>query len=362
MTSPATRIRPAQRAAKPAYIHPLIQRLAADRAARGLPRRVIAERMGCAPQTVWHYEVGLRQPDPDALTAYAAALGYDLTLTPRTSPPTSKETRVSIFRRNRTQDPAPHTPAAPTPPPPFGKAPANSLEEVQQAAPALVSLYKAAGVSLEKKGLAGTRAAVYLVMDRSGSMRPYYQERRGRTSHMQHFAEQALGLSANLDDDGTVPLVFFDHGAFPVVEVGLDSYQGRVGAEHQKLGHMGGTDYATAMRAVADHYRASNSRYPAFVIFQTDGATADEGVVKDLLRGFSRDPIFWQFVGFGPAGSPDFDFLRGLDKLSGRHLDNAGFVPAGVDPAALSDEALFDKLMGEFPKWLAAARTAGILP
>ncbi|WP_205718535.1 VWA domain-containing protein [Actinomadura sp. WMMA1423] len=261
---------------------------------------------------------------------------------------------MSMFRRNQPD------PAAP-PPAPTGLGAAISLEKVQQTAPALVSLYKQAGVSLEKRGLTGQRSAVYLVLDRSGSMAPYYRERRGQISHMQYFAEQTLGLSANLDDDGVVPLVFFDSQSFPVVEISLTDYQGRIGAEHDRLGRMGGTDYASAMRTVVDHYQESGASTPAFVVFQTDGATYNENTVKDLLRDYSHLPIFWQFVGFGPAGSREFAFLRTLDKLRGRAVDNAGFFEAGTDPAALSDAALYDQLMDEYPTWLAAARAKGIL-
>lgn len=261
---------------------------------------------------------------------------------------------MALFRRNENRAPA-------APPAPAGTGPAISEDAVRQAAPALVSLYKTAGVSLIKGGLAGERAAVYLVMDRSGSMSRYYQARRGHLAQMQYFAEQALGLSANLDDDGVVPLVFFDHDAYDPVEIGLTDYSGRVGAEHERLGRMGGTDYASAMRAVVAHYRKSQAAAPAFVIFQTDGATGDEEAVKRLLRDYSSLPLFWQFVGFGPAGSPEFAFLRTLDKLRGRDVDNAGFFAAGDDPAGVPDLTLYDRLMSEYPAWLFAARAKGIV-
>jgi hypothetical protein len=51
-----------------------------------------------------------------------------------------------------------------------------SLHKLEQSAPALVSLYKTAAVSLQKHGLHGQRAAVYLVVDYSGSMREYYKD------------------------------------------------------------------------------------------------------------------------------------------------------------------------------------------
>lgn len=79
------------------------------------------------------------------------------------------------------------------------------LEKVAGRAPGLVNLFKTAAVSLDRNRIGGERAAVYLVLDRSGSMRRYY-----RDGSVQHFAEQTLALAANLDDDGTVPV-----GAWP---------------------------------------------------------------------------------------------------------------------------------------------------
>ena len=238
-------------------------------------------------------------------------------------------------------------------------APALSLEKVRATAPGLASLYKTARVSLEKRGLAGQRAAVYLVLDRSGSMRPHY-----RSGAVQRLAEQTLGLSANLDDDGTVPVVFFSTAVDGIAELSLDDYEGRVGALHDSYGHLGRTNYHLAMRAVIDPYAASGSRDPAFVVFQTDGAPTSRGAARRLLCEASRLPVFWQFVGFGDPDGEQFTFLRTLDELpvpAQRHVDNAGFFPVGEDPLHVPDEVLYRELMAEFPHWLTAARTAGIL-
>lgn len=232
--------------------------------------------------------------------------------------------------------------------------PAIPIDQVEQQAPGLVSLAKKAAVSLNKAGVSGERAAVYLVADRSGSMSRFYA-----TGAVQHLAEQVLGLSVNLDDDGIVPLIFFDSRAYPAVQVSLGAYRGVVDAEHQRLGAMGGTRYDLAMRAVVEHYQACGATDPAFVVFQTDGEP-DWGTgpaVEDALKRYSDLPVFWQFVGFGRK----FDFLRKLDTMRGRTVDNAGFFAAGDDPAAMAPDALYDLLMGEFPQWLAAARAARIL-
>lgn len=238
--------------------------------------------------------------------------------------------------------------------------PAVSLEKIRATAPGLVSLYKTARTSLEKAGISGQRAAVYLVLDRSGSMRPYY-----RDGTVQHLAEQTLGLSANLDDDGTVPVVFFSTDVDGVAEVSLDDYENRIGAMHESLGHMGRTNYHVAMQAVIDHYSASGATDPALVVFQTDGGPSSRTAAEHVLCTAARLPIFWQFVGFGETDSKHFDFLRKLDELpvpTRRIVDNAGFFPAGQTPLTQSDDALYQNLMSEFPAWLTAAREAGILP
>ncbi|MEY9964099.1 hypothetical protein ABIA33_002133 [Streptacidiphilus sp. MAP12-16] len=234
--------------------------------------------------------------------------------------------------------------------------PGISLEKVQAAAPGLVTFYKQAAVSLSKHGLGAQRAAVYLVLDRSGSMRPYYQD-----GSVQHLAEQVLALSAHLDDDGVVPVVFFSTAVDGVDEISLDEHRGRINALHESYGHMGRTSYHLAMEAVIEHYLASGAAAPAFVVFQTDGGPINKGAAEQILCRAAGLPMFWQFVGFG---DDEFRFLRRLDDLpvpGRRAVDNAGFFPAGKDPTLIPDTQLYDRLMAEFPLWLAAARAAGIL-
>src|SRR5262245_53442374 len=119
---------------------------------------------------------------------------------------------------------------------------AISLEKVAHRAPGLVNLYKSAAVSLAKRQVGGQRAAVYLVLDRSGSMSPFY-----RDGSVQHLAERTLALAANLDDDGVVPVVFFSTRVDGIAEISLDAYQNRISPLHQGMGRMGATNYHLAM-------------------------------------------------------------------------------------------------------------------
>ncbi|MGA5296998.1 VWA domain-containing protein [Streptomyces koyangensis] len=200
----------------------------------------------------------------------------------------------------------------------------------------------------------GLRAAVYLVLDRSGSMRPYY-----RDGTVRHLAEQALALAAHLDGDGTVPVVFFDTDAHPATRVSLDCHEGRVQELHQRYSHMGTTDYAAAMLEVIEHYTATGATAPAFVIFQTDGGPYAKREAERVLCRAARLPLFWQFVGFG---DDRFAFLRKLDEPAvprKRIVDKAGFFAAGPRPRSWTDEALYDALPAEFPAWLEAAGALG---
>ncbi|MEU6365677.1 VWA domain-containing protein [Streptomyces sp. NPDC046931] len=237
---------------------------------------------------------------------------------------------------------------------------AISLRKVEETAPALVGLYKTAGVSLAKHGLDGQRAAVYLVVDYSGSMRPYYKD-----GSVQALAERVLGLSAHLDDDGSVPVFLFSTDVDAVADISLADHHGRIDRIVAGLGHMGKTSYHLAMDAVIDHYLDSGSRDPALVVFQTDGGPISRPAAERYLCKAAKLPLFWQFIGFGDPDSRQFDFLRKLDELPvprTRVVDNAGFFHAGTDPRQVSDAELYDRLVGGFPQWLAEARAEGIVP
>lgn len=231
---------------------------------------------------------------------------------------------------------------APAPGPAAVPSPARNRTSV-------VDLTKKAAFSLSKNGLDGQRAAVYLVLDRSGSMRPFYED-----GTMQYLGEQALGLSRALDDDGRVPVVFFSTDVDGMTELELGQHAGRIDRAHEQLGRMGWTYYARGIRAVIDHYQASGATDPAFVLFQTDGDPDDREATIQLLTAAKTLPMFWSFVGFGDKVS----FLRTVDQLPG--IDNTGFfhVP---DPRSLGDSALYDGITAQFGPYLAAARSADIL-
>ncbi|MBK8183958.1 MAG: VWA domain-containing protein [Candidatus Competibacteraceae bacterium] len=86
--------------------------------------------------------------------------------------------------------------------------------------------------------------------------------------------------------------------------------------------------------------------------FIADGANADRGATAAVIRALSSEPVFLQFVGIGKE---DFPFLRKLDELPGRLIDNAGFMSIN-DLDGIKDAELYNRLLNEFPRWLEKAR------
>lgn len=70
-------------------------------------------------------------------------------------------------------------------------------------------------------------------------------------------------------------------------------------------------------------------------------------------KGVKRRGLFNSF-------QSDFSFLEKLDDLSGRYIDNADFFSV-EDPQHVSDHELYDLLMQEYPSWVRAASTKGLI-
>lgn len=210
------------------------------------------------------------------------------------------------------------------------------------------------------KNAGHARARVVLVIDKTGSMQAQY-----RKKVVHRVVERMVPVAIQLDDDGMLECYLYARKFIKLPDLQVADME-RWPEEYLHLfGKHGGFDY-DAIGASNDEIPIMNEllstlstgdKQPTLVLFFTDGGFSKKQQITELITKASTLPAFWQFVGIGKA---NYGLLERLDDLAGRAVDNVGFF-ALDDIDQVDDAELYRRLLSEFPDWLGAARSAGIL-
>ncbi|MBZ9641807.1 VWA domain-containing protein, partial [Streptomyces sp. PSKA30] len=203
----------------------------------------------------------------------------------------------------------------------------------------LRTAYTAAAATLKAHNLTHTTAKIYLVLDRSASMRPYYKD-----GSAQALGEQTLALAAALDPEAKVHIVFFSTEVDGTGELTFTDHENKIDTLHADLGRMGRTSYHAAVEEVLTHYEKSGTSDPALVIFQTDGAPDAKTPATQALTAAAKShpTVFFSFIAFGEHDNKAFDYLRKLKA------DNTSFFHAGPTPKELTDTEVYEGVLANW--------------
>ncbi|WP_204249030.1 TerD family protein [Nocardia arizonensis] len=199
----------------------------------------------------------------------------------------------------------------------------TELAKVSDLAPGLLPVTSEASRALVDAGMGSRRAAVYLVLDRGYDMRELYE-----SFTVQAFAERILGLAANLDDDGTVPVVFSGRHEPFVEELSLENYRGRIGQLHAQV-DWGWSQVDEAMRCMVNHYQESGAPDPALVIVQVGDEPDDKAAVRTLLQNSAM---------LGVSGSSSGSAEARWRSTRTSTFANVAFYNTGKNPGSVPGE------------------------
>lgn len=200
----------------------------------------------------------------------------------------------------------------------------------------VVNLEKSTNVSFN-----GLKSRVNLVLDYSGSMQDMYMD-----GTVQEVVTKILPLALKFDDNGELDCYLFSDSFKKVKGCTERNYLNYVkNVIKPNSANMQGTYYAPVLRDILRH---DTTDIPTFTIFITDGDNSDPAMTDDVVRQYSTANGFIMFIGIGGA---EFRYLRKLDTLDGRPVDNTGFVEF-ANIRKVNEVALYEKLLSEYASWL----------
>lgn len=227
---------------------------------------------------------------------------------------------------------------------------------------------------LEEKKISDIKGQVVLALDISVSMSNMFSN-----GTVQDVVERLLAIGVNMDLDRQIDVHLFGAKAHVAESATLNNIDEYVKKKIQNKYRLeSSTMYADVIRNIAKQHIdevpqqqgffgkmfgskqkevVTEAKPPVIVFFVTDGENFDQPATTKLIQELSKKGIFWQFIGIG---SHSFKYLTHLDEMPGRYLDNANFFEAN-DIKNISDNALYDRILGELPDWIEEARSKGVV-
>lgn len=238
---------------------------------------------------------------------------------------------------------------------------------------------------MKKLDIVGLQLNVKLMLDYSGSMIQLYQ--RGV---MQSVVERVLPIALAMGLKPVVECYIFHDQAYKVpVDITEQNLKGFVDREilNSRRYTFGGTNYAPAIDLLLnDHLKGAQpveaeqkkggffsnifkkavpaqpttqSDVATLVLFQTDGDAMDRLATERSLIKASHHAMFIQTIGVGGA---NFSFLKRMDKMEGRFIDNAGFFEIETEEIeTVSDQEIYSRMLSELPSYLKLAKANNLI-
>lgn len=237
---------------------------------------------------------------------------------------------------------------------------------------------------VRQAGLSGQKARTILAIDRSVSIQDLYDN-----GTMQEVVENSGAIALELDDDGKLEVLVFSDGVTSIAEpLTKDNYVGYVNRNISDIDY-GGTSYSPVINAVIAKTGATQSKIitymkkakkggffgfgakdtsketretvfihpsgktsiPTLLLLVTDGDNDDTDKIS-ALQAFidtSKHPIFIACLLVNGKPKPDFKFIKGIDTMDGRFLDNVSATEVDADKLKHMDVPTFMKsILGEF--------------
>lgn len=212
-------------------------------------------------------------------------------------------------------------------------------------------------VLAKRKVPAAFKLQVKTAIDISGSMTGMFD-----SGAVQKLVDRLLAVAVRFDDNQSIESYAFGSGAVQLSDIKPEMFGSYVDSvflpEATQSGHLwSGTSYDRALRLIMKDGAGAGGFFgfgkkkkpePTYLLFVTDGDTANEAESEKLLADFEQQNTYVQLIGIGHGSE-----FRFLNRMADKY-DHVGFVTfPNLD--RVTDEQMYDQLLSdELATWIGA--------